>query len=177
MEVKKVKNTAADGIPNPLIDPMVLVAAERVQEIYANLDEMMGNKKYKVVEMERDWMVVNFVIPRDSNEEQTFAVIHSIVNHPDLKQKVNYLAALKRAITAWIQNDELGKEFWNETCHDLNVGDLSTVRFEKHSALSRYLADEGIKGFKVDYYTTDDFSSISWTYDTVLVNKDSLNKH
>lgn len=43
---------------------------------------------------------VSFVIPRDSNDENTFAHVAAQVPRPELAQEREFLAALRRAISA-----------------------------------------------------------------------------
>ncbi len=83
------------------------------------------------------------IVRRDSRDEETFAVIEWNGVHPS-----ELLAALRRALAEWQQTPE-GREAWEASCHDFNVGDLANEPYE-FEPLAEVLSRHGVHGLQID---------------------------
>ena len=87
----------------------------------------------------------------DGGDIDTLSVIR-FTHQDDLTSPDEVVAALKRAVTKWVETTEEGADLWNESCEDLNIGDLCC---SGHS-LSLYarMQAEGIAGWE-EVFTLD----------------------
>lgn len=117
----------------------------------------------------REWMQVHFIIRREG--EPLYAEITAEVNTHDLRREGPFRRALTKAITEWIRVSEDGKEAWEYSGRDFNVGDLSS--YENDPVLEKQMKDQGIRRLQVG--TIGDESACSdWVFDTVLVDETVL---
>jgi hypothetical protein len=107
---------------------------------------------------------VRFIVPRDSHDETTIAVVDAEVDQ-GLCDKSAFLNALDSALANWFTTDH-GKAVWESTCCDFNIGDLS--EYQAEPALTAFLNDQGIKKLRVDTFSHD--GRCNWSYDRVLGN-------
>jgi hypothetical protein len=111
-----------------------------------------------------------FVVIRNSNDETTLAVVEAKVV-AGLTEDTAFLAALKKALTKWQQTTDEGKEAWEESSEDFNVGDLSNYELRK-GTLRKLLAERGINKLEIDIKSRSGGMGASigaWSYDTVLI--------
>jgi hypothetical protein len=74
--------------------------------------------------------------------------------------------AIKNGMGRWVVTSERGKQAWEETCQDLNVGDLLGQGYSQDRALAAILREECVviaEGVITDW-------NEAWSYDTVLVS-------
>jgi len=75
------------------------------------------------------------------------------------------------AVTAWVRNTQEGKEAYDQSDQDYNVGDLANDIDQP--SLAPYLEAHGLLDLEIDIYSDDDFQN-NWTSDTHLVNAEKL---
>jgi len=69
---------------------------------------------------------------------------------------------LTKAITQWVEETQEGADIWDESCGDLNIGDLLNASTDE---LNTFLIRNGISGMETKYeFFRDDVIP----YDTVL---------
>ena len=117
----------------------------------------------------RDALIQALVI-RGSRDETTFAFV-TVRRTPDVHTARQLLQRFAEAVTAWVRNTKEGREAYEQCSQDYNVGDLAND-IGQHS-LCPYLKAQGLLDVKIDVYSDDDFQD-NWTYDTRLVNAESL---
>lgn len=110
------------------------------------------------------------LIPRVSTEESTFALVMAEVTFsPD---PAVFLSHLKKALTRWVEFTDQGKRAWEISSRDFNIGDLSSEAYNEGD-LAVILAGEGIHHLSIQTFC-DHRVPLDWTYDTVLVDEESL---
>jgi hypothetical protein len=92
----------------------------------------------------------------------------AIIEIDTFKLEHDPMAMLKKAVTRWVNETKEGKELWDESFQDLNIGDLITHGFDN---LENIMAEEGINAVNVLCTGSD---SHHRNYDEVLVNEKSL---
>lgn len=103
------------------------------------------------------------ILSRVSQDETTFAVIEfSGVERRDLKQ------AVQRAVTAWVEHGEAGRQAFANSSEDFNVGDLANELSDP--ALQAELKKQGVTHLAVDCYCDD--LPTRWEIDDLLVLND-----
>ena len=109
-----------------------------------------------------------FVIPHSEaiGFKSVTIVTADVAGEESLKSAV-FLESLRRAITRWINGTARGKEAWEESCEDFNIGDLGN-EFPLDETLIGFLADEGISNLKLDTYGG---GSRDWVRDSHLFNE------
>jgi hypothetical protein len=75
--------------------------------------------------------------------------------------------ALTSAVTDWIIETDEGKEEWEDSSEDFNIGDLDTAMTEK---LPPFLMRHGIQYIEIDMMSGLDEQN----YDRVLVNREQV---
>jgi hypothetical protein len=110
-----------------------------------------------------------FVVSRSSVDEVTFAIV-SFTSRMTLSPPDSYvLEALRDAITSWVKNTEEGKEFWENSSHESNIGDLDS--WGVPPCVKKHLEEKGIFDFDIEVYSHDNHdNAYNWVYDSVLVN-------
>jgi hypothetical protein len=101
------------------------------------------------------------ILPRVNADETTFAVVRFAG-----VGKQDFFKVLKRAVTRWVQETPEGHEAWEDSCDDLNIGDLSA--YESDRALQHCLQQAGIARLSIEVYC-DTEPVYGATYDDVLV--------
>lgn len=81
-----------------------------------------------------------------------------------------FFAAIVRAVTEWVKYTEEGKEAWERSSNDFNIGDLSG---ELGGSLLNYLSKQGIENLDITTFSTTNGNRV-WTYDTLLVDSGEL---
>jgi hypothetical protein len=84
--------------------------------------------------------------------------------------KTLILPAIKAGITEWIEKTKAGKEAWDYSCEDLNIGDIASSHTTDKELLA-CLRRQGITGLDV-VFELSDANEVS--YDHVLVNSEAL---
>ena len=115
---------------------------------------------------------VQFIVPRSSYEEHTFAVITAELDRRAVERGLEagsaFREVLKQVVTQMILDmpDEY-RSTWEYAGSDLNIGDLASSFDE--GELSKRLCMEGVYRFELAVYTDGEMES-DWTYDTPLVD-------
>lgn len=87
-----------------------------------------------------------------------------------LASEQQFLAALRRALTAWALETEDGANAWSESVGDFCVGDLAFVPIQ--GRLQTLLAEVGLYSLSIELLSG---ASDHWTYSTVLIDEDLMN--
>lgn len=104
----------------------------------------------------------------DGCELDTLAVI-VFEHHAKLDTEAAVLAALKQGVTNWVKTTKEGKEAWEDSVEDLNIGDLDG--HENNPELQASLAAEGITDWDC-IFSLSIGNQVS--YDKILVHEDQL---
>ena len=120
---------------------------------------------------------IRLIILRSSSEEVTFAEVRAELTpaalDKDMADERRFLAALRKAVTAWVRTTKEGREWYEGASQDANVGDLCAYGIPDHVA--RNLAGQGVRSLTVECTSTADRHICrNWTYDTHLVDEDDL---
>lgn len=119
-------------------------------------------------------MKVTFLVPRESVDETTIAVVEVSVEPRDNENSLtimeNFFQALRRAITNWVNDTDEGKREWENSSRDFNVGDLSSL-LPLPSSLKKYLRKEGIHSISINIHSS---GHASWCFDDVLFSESEL---
>lgn len=67
----------------------------------------------------------NLLFTRDEGDCQTTVAVVSILTRKPVSTVEEKVAAVKEAVTRWVKKTKDGDECWDESCEDLNIGDLS----------------------------------------------------
>lgn len=78
--------------------------------------------------------------------------------------------ALVKAVTRWVNTSDRGHELWQESCCDLNIGDLVADDAFSDPVLRNALREQGLEF--IDAVTADCDEALP--YDTVLVDESDL---
>ena len=111
---------------------------------------------------------ITLVVHRESTDECTFAVV-SCDKTDKITTPRHVPQAVITAVTAWVQNTTEGREAYNRTAADFNIGDLSQESLLPPSALGLYLEEQGVVNLAIETHVHD-YGSVGWTYDQHLVN-------
>ena len=103
------------------------------------------------------------IVRRDSRDEETFAVICWNGVEPD-----QLLVTLRRALHEWQQTPD-GRESWELSSHDFNLGDLSNEPYHL-DPLRSFLERHGIRGLEIGVHSCDFTMSDQWVYDSHLMD-------
>lgn len=106
-----------------------------------------------------------FLFSLHRSGENTYAVLRGNCNIVFSDNEV--MEAIVRAVTEWVKKDPDGRLEWKNSSHDLNIGDLSF--YVDNLALKSFLNKHEISDFNIEIFTNNT-DTISYTYDTVLVN-------
>ena len=113
---------------------------------------------------------VQVLVPRDSHEETTFTLVRCAKG-----ERVSDAADLHRQVTAavtrWVRQTESGREAFERSSEDYNVGDLAGDLGDPD--LTRLLLTQGVRDLTIDVYSSGDAPS-AWAYDTHLVDASEL---
>jgi len=101
---------------------------------------------------------------KDTNRVENLVVL-KITHSPKISGPKEVFEALCKGITSWVEETEHGKNLWQYTCEDLNIGDI--LGEHKDKKLAKYLKIQGIKKWKPIYELVDQ-EEIS--YDRVLAH-------
>lgn len=114
---------------------------------------------------------VEFVVPHvEAMGLRFITVVRAKVRDDSMKEDVNFLRRLRRAITSWIKETEDGKAAWKLSSEDFNLGDLAN-EYHAESSIIPYLAAEGIDELSIESLGG---GCRNWIHDTVLVNEHEL---
>jgi len=94
------------------------------------------------------------------------------VQHVKKMSPDKILETLKKALTDWVKNARKGREAWQESCGDFNIGDLALNdrTAEKWCHETGTLKKYGLLGFSVT--SCNDSDPIP--FDTILIDRNSL---
>lgn len=115
-------------------------------------------------------MRIQFVVPRRSADETTFAIVSCIAT-ADMCNSAALLDGITKAVTEWIKTEQAGKNAWENSSRDLNIGDLSYLY--RTPSLTTLLAKHGVLELEIETHCNDD-PVAGWSYDTVLADLDEL---
>lgn len=104
--------------------------------------------------------------------------------YDELVSEKGFFAAITRALTKWVKETESGKNAWQASGEDFNIGDLVNEVGSKigeqvldddsdERELWRYFADEGLHHIEIDI-AGDEGVAQHYTYDSVLVDAAEL---
>lgn len=113
---------------------------------------------------------VQFIVPRLSIEEQTFAIVKAQVADPDLIQTRKFLNILITAVTNWVRTTQNGRRAWTKSQRDFNIGDLA--HYIDSANLRRALVLYNIYDLSIQIIS--DLRTSPWTFDTILVDSNQL---
>jgi len=121
--------------------------------------------------------LLRLIVLRTSSEEVTFAEIRAELTpaalDKDLADERSFLAALRKAVTEWVRATKEGREWYESTSQDANIGDLCAYGIPDRVA--KALVGQGIRSLTVECTSTADRHICrNWTYDTHLVDEDDL---
>jgi hypothetical protein len=112
---------------------------------------------------------VSFVVPRDSEDETTVAVVTTVVKDKHNMAINEFLSTLQFSITGWVTCTEEGKKAYLASGKDFNVGDLAALDIEA-SGLLEFLTPQGIYSLEVQIFADDSWDR-HWSFDTKLVKE------
>lgn len=117
--------------------------------------------------------VEKYIVPRDSSEETTFAVVSVTYKEgtPFRWGGFDMLSALKSAVTSWMKETEAGKDALSESCCDFNIGDLAMVDDENMKIIESKI--DGVEKIEIEIESLNATSNW-WNFDTLLFDKDEL---
>jgi hypothetical protein len=112
------------------------------------------------------YIAVEFIVPRNSRDENTFATVKARVvsDVRSLHRADVFVQYMRKAITQWIRSTEEGREFLSETSDDLNIGDLSS--YGVTAKLQKELKKVGILSLSIE--TNSREGEHNWEYDDNL---------
>ena len=98
---------------------------------------------------------------RDEGDAQTTFAVVSILTRKPVSTVEEKVAAIKEAVRRWVKRTKDGDECWDQSCEDLNVGDLSLYDTSFRKWLKRpRQADLNLADISFDVVE----SSVSTTY-------------
>ena len=120
---------------------------------------------------------IRFIVLRSSQEEVTFAEIRARLTEDALARGLaderNFFAALRRAVTDWVRATDEGRQWYEDTSQDANIGDLCAYGIPARVAAA--LAKQGIRSLTLECTSTADrFVCRNWTYDMHLADEGTL---
>jgi hypothetical protein len=128
----------------------------------------------EIIGMPANLLPVTFVVPRSEADTgavgDTVATVHAFVANANLQLCKAFLEAVRTAVTHWINTSLEGYEAWQQSCEDLNIGDLAN--HEQSSLLQSSLNAVGIFGFRIELTNTS--PNDDWQFDSLLVNWDDV---
>ena len=77
------------------------------------------------------------------------------------------MCAFQSGVNDWVESTPEGREIWEQSSGDLNIGDLDG--YEEEESLKRKLAEKGIFKWK-DNYTLGNSNEVA--YDRILAQPD-----
>lgn len=101
-------------------------------------------------------------VPRIDKNLVNLAIIKAKTKHSSVDAFKN---ALRNALTAWVKETDEGKQAWEYSSEDFNVGDLTD--WTDTQSLILYLSKYDIYSLSVDILTLPQHN---WMFDEVLVN-------
>jgi len=116
--------------------------------------------------------VEKYIVPRDSSEEATFAVVN--VTYKEKNEHLGgfeMMTAIKSAVTSWMKETEAGKAALEESSCDFNIGDLANVGDENLNLIASKI--DGVEKIEIEVESMD-ATSDWWNFDTLLFDKDEL---
>lgn len=118
---------------------------------------------------ESEHRTIKAIVPRNSRDEHTFAVVEANVDGGFGDEQVNDIHALfggiQQAVTGWSRQTEIGKSVIQTNGMDFNVGDL--VEWASDKTLVPFLREQGIQSVSVE--TFSDTTGHSWEFDDRLI--------
>jgi hypothetical protein len=109
---------------------------------------------------------VKFIVRRDSDDEETYAIITARVENPKLAKDSVFLEHLGAALSKWAKETKEGKKAYEDSREDFNVGDLAGHCSDE--SLTPFLSKNGIHELDVD--VNCEKSCRIWSYDTILID-------
>lgn len=110
---------------------------------------------------------VTAVVQRDSRDETTMAFV-SCKKTEEVQYASQLYERILKAVTAWVQDTHEGREAYEESGRDYNIGDFA-ADCGGH-IVETLLQEYGIIDIEVELFCIDDFQS-NWTYDMALVGE------
>jgi len=85
------------------------------------------------------------------------------------------MTAVEKACTCWANETEDGRNTWEGTNEDFNIGDLSLENLSA-GQLPGYLEREGIEGLEIKCFDATD-TTAGWSYDLLMVDENKIDKN
>mgnify|MGYP003406004441 CR=1 len=116
---------------------------------------------------------LQLAVRRVSHEEITFAIVRCTAT--DKVPNVSHVRrAIEAAVTEWVKTTQDGKDAYNRSAADFNVGDLSTEDYQS-GELNRILREHGIDDLDIEV-EANQHPQTDWTYDMHLVDDTQLDE-
>lgn len=113
---------------------------------------------------------VQALVLRSSRDETTFAIVTSRKT-AQVRSARQLVHCFTEAVTAWVRSTPDGKDAYQESARDYNVGDLANDIDDP--TLKPYLEAQGLYDVEIEIYSDEDFQD-NWAYDTHLVDANRL---
>jgi hypothetical protein len=116
---------------------------------------------------------ISVLVYRQEKCEVGAAVVVSARQSKRVRDSASLLDRLRKAITRWMCETKKGKEAWEDSGADFNIGDLSASHMDDKGpdeSLVPYLEAQGVCDLDVDQLDPD----ADWTYDTVLCDEEKV---
>lgn len=98
-----------------------------------------------------------------TTQEAIFTVCHG--SDGDAHEE-RALGLLNKAMSKWIEETNEGRDAWESSCGDLNIGDIATYQHDTDPTLTPYLEAQGISIKRVEVMGANN----SLPFDTVLAH-------
>lgn len=105
------------------------------------------------------------LVIRDSADELTYAFV-AADQAGEIRNAGALRTAIVKAVTEWMQTTSGGKQAWETTNQDFNVGDLSLELSEV--SLRALLEKHGVRHLTINVHSCGHSSPWVWTYDDHL---------
>lgn len=108
-------------------------------------------------------MQQKIIVERSADDEMTFATI--TFETDKWLSDASVYRKFCDVVTKWRETTECGRQAWEESCEDFNVGDLSMYL----NSIPEYIwTMHGLSHVSVEVTSLDNAASRYWTFDMVL---------
>lgn len=110
-------------------------------------------------------MLKTFVIIRESQDEETVAVVEAEV--PEFFTRALFRQAVRHAVSEWLETSDIGKKIPDNERNHFNIGDL--VHYQEDETLKKLLKEELVDNLFVTVFSETD--PRIWDFDESLYIK------
>lgn len=110
---------------------------------------------------------IKTIIKREAADECTFAVVTAICDE-QIKNPRQLQEVIVQGVTKWMAETKEGREAFQRTSGDFNIGDLSTELTDDW--LDRFFQDAGLEDLDIETFCEHAFNA-GWHYDTLLFDE------